>query len=522
MAKPKPPIRKLLAVLGDQLNADAAVWREADPRVDVAWMAEVAEESTHVPSHQARTALFLSAMRHFRDERRAAGWTVDYRELDEPANAGSLAAELRQAIARWRPQCVEVVRPGEWRVQIALEQACRDEGRALRILEDDHFYASLDDFRRHAAGRKQLRQEFFYRELRQRHGVLMAGGKPIGGAWNFDRENRGSFGKQGPPAHPAPRGFAPDATTRGAIRAVAARFANHPGDLSLFDWPVTRHDALAALDDFIACRLPRFGEYQDAMWTGEPYLFHARLSAALNLKLLNPREAVDAAVEAYHGQRAPLPAVEGFVRQILGWREYVRGIYGVEMPAYAQRNALGADQPLPAFYWTGETDMRCLSDALGQTLRIGYAHHIQRLMVTGLFALLLGVEPLQVHAWYLSVYVDAVEWVELPNTLGMSQYADGGLMASKPYAATGSYIQRMSNYCGQCRFRPTAREGSDACPFTVLYWDFLARNRRLLEANPRMKLQVRNLDRLDAQELAAVRRLADRWRRALAAGKSAP
>jgi deoxyribodipyrimidine photolyase-related protein len=290
---------------------------------------------------------------------------------------------------------------------------------------------------------------------------------------------------------------------------VRARFPDHPGDLENFGWPVTRTQALQALQAFIAERLPLFGRYQDAIWAGEPWLFHAHLSAALNLKLLNSREVIHAAEQAWRSGRAPLAAVEGFVRQILGWREYVRGIYWLEMPRYATLNALGAKEALPAWYWTGDTHMACLRDAVGQTLRLGYAHHIQRLMVTGLYALLRGVEPRQVHAWYLAVYVDAVEWVELPNTLGMSQYADGGLMASKPYAATGQYIARMSNHCSGCRFDPKQRTGAKACPFTTLYWDFLFRHEKSLAGNPRMALQVKNLARVAPAEATAIRARAD-------------
>ncbi|MBL9201734.1 MAG: cryptochrome/photolyase family protein, partial [Opitutaceae bacterium] len=348
-----------------------------------------------------------------------------------------------------------------------------------------------------AAGRKQLRLEFFYREMRRKHRVLLdAAGEPEGGQWNFDPENRGSFGRDGPPRRPAPRAFPPDATTRAVLALVERRFAGHPGELARFDWPVTPAQARAALDDFIAHRLAEFGRYQDAMWTDEPWLYHSRLSAALNLKLLDPRDVIAAAERAWREGRVPLAAAEGFIRQILGWREYVRGIYWMQMPGYRERNALGAREPLPPFYWTGETPMACLRGALGQTLAVGYAHHIQRLMVTGLYALLLGVDPRRVHEWYLAVYVDAVEWVELPNTLGMSQYADGGVMASKPYAATGSYIDRMSNYCAGCRFDPKAATGEKACPFTTLYWDFLLRHERRLAANPRMSLQVKNLARL--------------------------
>ena len=295
---------------------------------------------------------------------------------------------------------------------------------------------------------------------------------------------------------------------RQVIALVNARFASHPGDLAAFDWPVTAADATLALQDFVSHRLKEFGDWQDAMWTGEPWLFHSRLSVAMNLKLLHPRTVITAAERAYRAGRAPLESVEGFIRQILGWREYVRGVYWRFMPGYLEMNALGADQPLPAWYWTGDTEMACLRDAIGQTLRLGHAHHIQRLMVTGLYALMLGVRPRDVHEWYLAVYVDAVEWVELPNTLGMSQHADGGLMASKPYIATGKYIQRMSNHCAGCRFDPAEATGATACPFTTLYWDFLMRHEPRLRQNQRMAMQVRNLARLDAARRDAIQRQA--------------
>jgi len=276
---------------------------------------------------------------------------------------------------------------------------------------------------------------------------------------------------------------------------------------------VTRAQAREALDDFVKCRLEKFGEFQDAMWVGEPWLFHSRLSAAMNVKLLDPREVIAAAEKAYREGRASLASVEGFIRQILGWREYVRGVYWLHMPEYVERNALGAEEALPGFYWTGEVPMACLRDAIRQTLDLGYAHHIQRLMVTGLYSLMLGVKPREVHAWYLAVYVDAVEWVELPNTLGMSQYADGGVMASKPYVATGNYIKRMSNACAGCRFDPAKSTGERACPFTTLYWDFLLRHERRLAANPRMGLQVKNLARLDVKAREAIQARAEAIRK---------
>jgi deoxyribodipyrimidine photolyase-related protein len=455
-------------------------------------MAEVHSEAVAVWSHKARIALFLAAMRHFRDALRTRGWRVEYTELKR----STLGAELAKAVKRLKPDRVILVEPGEYRVREELLAAVED----IEIRIDRHFLSTIQDFREHAEGRKQLRMEYFYREMRRRYGYLMDGKQPVGGDWNYDEENRGAFPKQGPGLLPAPIQFEPDTITREVLDLVAREFPDHPGSLEHFDWPVTPEQAKAALDDFIANRLPYFGLYQDAMWTGEPWLYHSRISCALNLKLLDPREVCAAAEKAYQRGHAPLAAVEGFIRQILGWREYVRGIYWLHMPGYLEKNALEAQQPLPKFYWTGETDMECLRQAIGQTLQHGYAHHIQRLMVTGLFALLLGVDPKQVHEWYLAVYVDAIEWVELPNTLGMSQFADGGIMASKPYAATGKYIDRMSNYCKHCPHKP------DSCAFTTLYWDFLMRNEKKLTRVGRMDMQLRNLVRITDERKKEIRK----------------
>ncbi|MEP7328813.1 MAG: cryptochrome/photolyase family protein [Betaproteobacteria bacterium] len=506
-------LRTLVVVLGDQLDLDAAAFDGFDPALDAVWMAEVDEESTHVWSSKQRIALFLSAMRHFAHMLRGAGRQLHYTRLDAPGNRGTLAGELQAALATLAPQRVVMTASGDWRVWQSLNAAVEAAGLMLEICEDRHFYTSIREFAAHAKGRKSLRLEYFYRELRQRHGVLMHDGQPEGGQWNFDADNREAFGSAGPGVLPEHVVFEPDALTREVITLVNTHFAQHPGTLESFAWPVTREHALQALHTFIEQRLPLFGRYEDAMWPGEPWLYHSQLSAALNLKLLSAREVVHAAEAAFHAGHAPLQSVEGFIRQILGWREYVRGIYWTQMPDYAERNALDARQDLPAWYWTGRTDMACLHDALSQTLQHGYAHHIQRLMVTGLFALLLGVRPQQVHAWYLSVYVDAVEWVELPNSLGMSQYGDGGLMASKPYVATGKYIQRMGGPCAGCRYDPALRTGERACPYTTLYWDFLMRHEALLMKNARMALQVKNVARLNDAERLAVKERAEAIRR---------
>ncbi len=510
-------MRNLVIILGDQLDRGGAAFDGFDKTSDGVWMAEVAEESTHVWTHKARIAVFLAAMRHFRDALQADGMAVDYTELTAKPRAGepgSLAAALAASLAAARktkraPERLVVVEPGEWRVRQALEAAAREAGLPLEIRTDRHFFTTAEEFAAHAQGRKQLRLEYFYRPLRTKFGVLMDDGEPAGGQWNYDAENRGAFPKTGPGKLPAPRRFEPDRVTRGVLDLVTKRFAKHPGSLDHFDWPVTPADARSALDDFLAHRLANFGRYQDAIWTGEPWLWHSRLSQAMNLKLLDPRDVVGGAERAWQKGKVPLEAAEGFIRQVIGWREYVRGIYWHLMPEYLDRNALGAEAALPAFYWSAETEMNCLKDAIGQTLEYGYAHHIQRLMVTGLFAMLLGVKPQEVHRWYLAVYVDAVEWVELPNTLGMSQFADGGVMASKPYCATGAYIDRMSNACKGCRYDPKKATGPEACPFTTLYWDFLARHEKLLAKNQRMTMQLKNVSRKDAGELRSIRRQAE-------------
>ena len=497
-------MRHLVIALGDQLDAQSSALEGFDPAQDVVWMAEVAQESTHVWSAKQRIAVFLSAMRHFAQDLRARGLPLVYTRLDDAHNCGTLALQLAHAIAQLHPSALVLTAPGDWRVLQSLREVATAHQLPLNLRDDTHFFSTVRDFAAHAKGRKQLRLEYWYRELRQKHGILMDGKDPVGGQWNFDADNRESFGKTGPQNVPPPTRFAPDAMTQDVIALVNTRFASHPGTLHTFGWPVTRAQALTALQAFIQERLLLFGQYEDAMWAGEAWLYHSHLSCALNLKLLNPREVVQAAEDAYRAGHAPLAAVEGFIRQILGWREYVRGIYWTHMPSYLERNALDAHAELPDWYWTGQTDMACLKDAITQTLEHGYAHHIQRLMVTGLYALLLGAKPQAVHAWYLSVYVDAVEWVELPNTLGMSQFGDGGIMASKPYVASGKYIQRMSNHCKGCKYDPALSTGEKACPFTTLYWDFLMRHEVLLKKNPRMAMQLKNLARLDAPAREAI------------------
>lgn len=501
-------IRRLIIVLGDQLNVDSTAFEGFDPKQDKVWMAEAREESTHVPSSKPRIVMFLSAMRHFAHELQAKGVDLEYINLDDPNHSGSIVGELEKTTNKYKVNEWVLAQPGDHRTLQGIKTVAAQCGVPLTITKDSHFLTEPKDFEIYAGARKQLRMEYWYRQLRLRFNILMDAGKPVGGQWNYDVENRKSFGKSGPQRVPQPFFVAPDRITREVIAMVNRLFENHVGELDQFNWPVTREDALIALDQFIKDRLPLFGDYEDAMWTHEPWLYHSHISAALNLKLLNPREVIAAAERAFRAGLAPIAASEGFIRQILGWREYVRGMYWYKMPQYLELNHLNAKQRLPSFYWTGETPMVCLSQTIRQTLKLGYAHHIQRLMVLGLYSLMYGVHPKEVHEWFLSVFVDAVEWVELPNTLGMSQYGDAGLMASKPYIASGKYIQRMSNYCDSCPYDPAISMGSNACPMTTLYWDFLIEHRALLKQNTRMGMQLKNLDRLSEDKIFGIRQSA--------------
>jgi deoxyribodipyrimidine photolyase-related protein len=507
-------MKTLRFILGDQLTRGLSSLVDLDPAQDVVLMVEVAAEARHVPHHKQKIAFLLSAMRHFADALRAEGIDVDYVKLDDPANSHSFTGEVTRAIARHKPQSVVVTEPGEWRVWQMMQDW--DLGCAVDIRADDRFFCSRADFAALTRARKTGRMEFFYREMRRRTGFLMNNDGPEGGQWNFDPENRKSLPRGLRP--PARTRFAPDAITREVLTLVAGRFGAHFGDLEPFGWAVTREDALQALDHFITDCLPGFGDYQDAMKAGEDFLYHSLISPYLNCGLLTAREVCARAENAFQAGDAPINAVEGFIRQILGWREFVRGVYWTEMPGYAQTNHLNATRDLPALYWTGQTPMRCMADCIGTTRRHAYAHHIQRLMVTGNFALLIGVAPAQIEEWYLAVYADAYEWVELPNVHGMVMHADGGRLGSKPYAASGAYIDRMPDYCKGCAFDPKVKLGPKACPFNYLYWNFLIENEAVLSPNPRMALPYRTLFRMPPEQKAEIKRSSTVFLEALPTG----
>lgn len=504
-------------ILGDQLDLGYPETLGLDRDRDAIVMVEVAEASRSPASSVIRTAVFLSAMRHHAASLREDGWAVEYVELGDERNTQSFGGELRRAIERLRPDSVARIEPGSFGVEAAVRSACDAAAVELETAPDPHFLCSTSDFAAWASGRKTLTMEYFYREMRRKLDVLMEGGDPAGGAWNFDKQNRRAFkAAPGPPPVPV---FEPDAVTEAVLADIERHLPDLPGRVGAWIWPVTRAQALTALDDFVGQRLASFGDYQDAMWTGERMLYHSILSVPLNLKLLNPREVIGSVVEAYGKGRAPINAVEGFVRQVAGWREFIRGVYFLEGPGYASRNGLGQHGSLPAFYWTGETEMRCMRDSIEGVLGLGYAHHISRLMVTGNFALISGVEPGAINDWYLGMYADGVEWVTAPNTVGMAMHADGGVVGTKPYAASGKYIQRMSNYCKRCPYDVKRRSGEGACPFNVFYWDFLIRNEGAFRSNPRMGLALKNLDRLDHEERVAITVSAGSLRDAMGIGE---
>ncbi len=496
-------MKTIRLVLADQLTRDLSALRDLDPARDVVLMVEAAEETAYVPHHPKKIAFLFAAMRHFARGLRDEGIAVDYVVLDDPDNTGSFRGEVGRALRRHAADRVVVTEPGEWRVLDDVRGWKAAFGVGLQVRLDDRFLCSIQEFRRWAEGRKAPRMEHFYREMRKRTGWLMtADGLPENGRWNYDKENRKP--PKGRHLFARPAVFAPDATTEAVLDSVGRRFGNRFGDLRPFWFAVTREQALFALDAFIKGALRHFGDWQDAMVEGEDYLYHCALSQYVNAGLLTPREVCEAAVAAYAEGVIPINSAEGFLRQILGWREYVRGIYWLEMPNYVECNALNATRTIPAFYWNGETEMNCMRRVIDQTRREALSHHIQRLMITGNFALLAGIDPRQVHEWYLAVYADAYEWVELPNTLGMALYADGGLMGSKPYAGSGAYIDRMSTFCKNCRFDVKQKAGPDACPFNYLYWDFVLRHEEHFAPNPRMGPIVRNAARLDPERRAAI------------------
>jgi len=501
----------LILLLGDQLSLQHGAMKNARPGVDCILMAEVRHEAVYVRHNRHKIALIFAAMRHCRHELRARGFTVIYYRYED--GKASLLEAVQAGLEGCNAESARCCEPGEFRLLNEMRQWTLPV--PLEIIPDDRFLASHADFSDWMRGRKQLRMEHFYRVMRRRYEILLDGnGGPEGGKWNYDASNRkGWRANEQVPARPE---VALDDITREVIALVRREFPDHPGDLDRFYLGVTVAQAQEHLEWFLANTLSDFGRYQDALAEESPWLFHSLVSMYLNIGLLDPLEVCRRVEQAWRDGGCDIAAAEGFIRQILGWREYVRGIYWSSMPEYARRNDLVAERPLPDWFWSGATDMRCLQRALEQTLELGYAHHIQRLMVIGNFALLAGLDVEEVCAWYLAVYVDAFEWVELPNTLGMALHADGGLMASKPYAASGKYIQRQGNHCKQCPYTPSRTTGPGACPYNSLYWHFIDRHLERFRENPRMNLVVANWERRDNTERTVIIEWADRELKRLA------
>lgn len=496
-------MRKLRLVLGDQLLHSISSLNDCDLSQDVILMCEVWDEATYVKHHKKKIAFIFSAMRHFARELKQKGYNIAYTSLNDPNNTGSFKGEVGALLQKRGFERVIVTHPGEYRLLAEMRQWQSDFGVPVEIRADDRFLCSPEEFSEWAKDRKRFRMEYFYREMRRKYNILMQGDEPVGGQWNYDAENRK------PPKDglrvPSPYVGRVNDMTREVVGLVADHFGNHFGELEPFYFAVTRDEALRVLESFIKQRLSSFGDYQDAMIQGEPWMYHSHISFYLNCGLLLPLECARAAEDAYKQGKAPLNAVEGFIRQIIGWREYVRGIYWLKMPEYARENFFEASRGLPDFYWTANTKMNCLRQCVYETKRNAYAHHIQRLMVLGNFALLAGIDPKYVNEWFLIVYADAYEWVELPNVSGMTLFADGGRLASKPYAASGGYINKMSDYCKDCGYKVTEKKGSAACPFNYLYWDFLDRNRAKLKSNHRMGMMYKTLDRMSDDKKKAIR-----------------
>lgn len=494
-----PPTLRL--ILGDQLNPRHSWLQER--RDDVVYvLMEVRQETDYVRHHAQKVLAIFAAMRDLAAQLRAAGHRVRYVALDDPSNRHGVTQNLDALVAHYGAVAVEWQAPDEWRLDEQLRTWAA--GVTTRCVDSEHFLTQRDEAARLFGARKQWLMEHFYRHLRRRFGVLMApDGQPEGGQWNFDHDNRGSW--SGSPPEPEDPRPVHDHSALWAMVQQAGVVTLGDAQAERFRWPLNRAEALEQLEAFVRDALPHFGAYQDALSSGALRLFHSLLSFALNVKMLHPREVIDAAEAAWREGRVPLASAEGFIRQILGWREYVRGVYWAHMPGYTERNTLGHQRALPEWFWTGQVHMACVRHAVGQSLEHAYAHHIQRLMVIGNFALLAGLDPQEVHQWYLGIYIDAFEWVEAPNTLGMSQFADGGRLATKPYVSSAAYLQRMGDHCKGCRYDPKVKTGDRACPFNALYWDFFDRHAERLRGNHRLAMVYRTWEKMAEPQREALR-----------------
>ncbi|MDC6351784.1 cryptochrome/photolyase family protein [Zeaxanthinibacter sp. PT1] len=493
----------LRLILGDQLNLNHSWHGKPDGNVTYL-MAEMRQETDYVKHHIQKVLGFFQSMRNFAGELEEKGHHVRYFRIGDQDNPQDLKVIIDNTIAEVNAECFQYQLPDEYRLDRQLKEITANLDIETTAVDSEHFLSSRDELADFFEGKKQLLMESFYRYMRKKHNILMNGKEPEGGQWNYDKSNRKKW--KGDPEIPHERGFRKDLS--GLLHEIEEAEIKTIGTVnaSSFNWPTSRADALAVLNYFCKNLLVHFGDYQDAMHSEEKFLFHSRISFALNTKMIGPGETLQKVVNYYreHSNEVHLSQVEGFVRQILGWREYMRGIYWKEMPSYANKNELDNKNPLPQFYWDAETKMNCLHHAIKQSLEDAYAHHIQRLMITGNYALLTQTDPAEVDQWYLGIYIDAIEWVELTNTRGMSQFADGGLLATKPYVSSANYINKMGNYCSECTYSHTKKTGENACPFNALYWNFLAEKKSYFQDNRRMSLMLSLLDKMEPDELKSI------------------
>ncbi len=502
-------MKKLRLILGDQLNSQHSWYDKVDENT-IYFMAEMRQETSYVAHHIQKIVAFFLSMRSFSSSLKEKGHNVIYYELDAKGNSGVLPFILLDLIQKHKIEKFEYQLPDEYRLDHQLKEFCKDIKIPSEHFDTEHFMTSREDMMLFFEGKKQYTMEYFYRYMRKRYDIMMLNTKdPEGGKWNFDHNNRNKW--KGDDFIPPKKDFVKDVTT--ITNLLEKENIKTIGNINpkQFTWPTSRQECLGLLTYFCENLLLHFGTYQDAMHTDEAYLYHSNLSFAMNSKMLSPKEVIDTVIDYWHENKSniDIAQVEGFVRQIIGWREYMRGMYWFKMPNYKKLNKLNNTNPLPDFYWTGNTKMNCLKQAIGQSLQLGYAHHIQRLMVTGNYALLTMTHPDEVDKWYLGIYTDAIEWVEITNTRGMSQFADGGLVATKPYISSGSYINKMSNYCKGCFYKVSKKTGENACPFNSLYWNFLDEKRTLLQDNNRMSMMYRLLDKMDRETLIHHKERAD-------------
>ena len=500
--------KTLRLILGDQLNQNHSWFRSSDENV-VYLMMEMRQETDYVRHHIQKVVAFFSAMRHFARWLILNNHEVIYMNLSDPDNKQNLVENIRMTLGRDEFRSFEYLLPDEYRLDIQLKDFSTELNLPTRALDTEHFLSTreeLADF----FGQKNFLMESFYRDSRKKHGWLMDSGSPVGGKWNYDQENRKSL----PKGHSIVEPLVFENDVSEILSMLEASDVQTIGTISAgkLIWPATREQSLSLFTFFLEHCLRDFGKYQDAMDTSNWSLYHARISFALNTKMLHPKEVVEQAIEHYENHHdVSLSAVEGFVRQIAGWREFIRGVYWAQMPNYEKENQLNHHAPLPEYYWTGKTKMSCMKYAIEQSLEYAYAHHIQRLMVTGNFALMANVDPKWVDEWYLGIYIDAIQWVELPNTRGMSQFADGGLVATKPYISSANYINKMGNYCHDCVYDPKLKIGEGACPFNSLYWNFLMKNKEVFSRNSRMSMVYHLLNKMTESEREALRQQAQSY-----------